>query len=164
MKKQQKEEVTEPELKVGSVILVEQAWEDIRGEYHDEYAKVLSIDNLGFMKLEFEKEEINKFLKDCEYRFEEYKHCVVNEILFKSKSTSSDTFIEMKIEEFHRKYDFSENETLEYDNLIGIAGFLKSSLQEQRQSILEEIEKLPKVQYGVYGSGDLLRDIKQLLK
>ena len=80
---EQPEQDEEPELKVGSVILVEQALENSRGEYIDEYAKVLSIDNLGFMKLEWPTRELNHFLKDCEYRVDEYKHCVVNEILFK---------------------------------------------------------------------------------
>ena len=38
------------------------------------------------------------------------------------------------LEEFHKKYDFSENKTLEYDNLMTIPDFFTASLI----SLLEE--------------------------
>jgi hypothetical protein len=83
--------------------------------------------------------------------------------------TPSDTFIEKEWEKelaLLLQKITAEHDKWKYAMYLyqPIKDFLKSSLQEQKQSILEEIEKLPKVQYGVYGSGDLLRDIKQLLK
>lgn len=49
---------------VGDTILVEQAWEDDAGGYHDEFAKVLEIDENGEMTLEFfnAAPEIREFL------------------------------------------------------------------------------------------------------
>jgi len=40
-------------LKVGDKIMIEQAWEDGKGNYHDEPAKILVIDETGEMKLDF---------------------------------------------------------------------------------------------------------------
>ncbi len=66
----------ENKIKVGSTIFVEQAWEDNRGNYHDEYAEVLSIDAKGFMKLKFPTEEITKLLDGAEYNIKDYQDCV----------------------------------------------------------------------------------------
>lgn len=55
------------EIKVGDTILVEQAWEDDSGMYHDEYAKVLSIDENGDMKLKFKRKKINEYLKSATF-------------------------------------------------------------------------------------------------
>jgi|APSaa5957512535_1039671.scaffolds.fasta_scaffold33621_6 hypothetical protein len=43
------------------------------------------------------------------------------------------------IKKFHQKYDFSENKTLEYDNLVGIADFIEQSFHTFIQN---EIERL----------------------
>ena len=54
------------EIKIGDVVLVEQCWEDERGQYHDEYANVKSIEPF---KLKFENvsEEVEQFLETCEF-------------------------------------------------------------------------------------------------
>jgi len=66
----------ENKIKVGSTIFIEQAWEDNRGNYHDEYAEVLSIDDKGFMKLKFPTKEITKFLDGAEYNIKDYQDYV----------------------------------------------------------------------------------------
>ena len=54
------------EIKVGDVVLVEQCWEDEGGNYHDEYAHVVSIEPF---KLKFENisKEVEQFLDTCEF-------------------------------------------------------------------------------------------------
>jgi hypothetical protein len=59
-------------LKVGDRILVEEAWEDETGAYHDEYADVVGIKN-GFLKLQFDRAEVASFLADAEFREEDYE-------------------------------------------------------------------------------------------
>lgn len=61
-------------IKVGDIIEVQQAWEDETGNYHDEYAKVLSInEETGEMKLDFDRDDINEFLQSAEYFAKDYK-------------------------------------------------------------------------------------------
>jgi hypothetical protein len=43
------------------------------------------------------------------------------------------------VEEFDRRYDFSENKTLEYSNLLTIRDFFLSKLSELEQATREEI-------------------------
>lgn len=96
--------------------------------------------------------------------------------------TTSDTFIEDKVKQFDNHFEA----ILTYWGAAGIRKdlnqFLKSSLQEQRQSILEEIEKMKTDERKVYYFGKepncygaetyqekmlvnaVLEDIKQLLK
>lgn len=54
------------DLKVGDEILVEQAWEDETGNYHDEYAKIIEINKKGEMTLDFydTTEEAREFIED----------------------------------------------------------------------------------------------------
>lgn len=54
-------------LEVGHQILIEQAWEDEAGNYHDEYAIIEIIRPDGSMEVKFKDERINQFLKDAEY-------------------------------------------------------------------------------------------------
>ena len=54
-------------LECGHQILIEQAWEDETGNYHDEYARIEIIRPDGSMKVKFKDEKINEFLKDAEY-------------------------------------------------------------------------------------------------
>lgn len=56
------------ELKIGDEILVEQAWEDEQGSYHDEYAKILEINKYGEMTLDFYSvsDEVKEFLKNSD--------------------------------------------------------------------------------------------------
>lgn len=61
------------EIKVGDTIFVEDAWEDEAGNYHDESAEVLSIDEKGFMKLRFPRQEITDWLDGAEYHVSDYK-------------------------------------------------------------------------------------------
>ena len=64
---------------------------------------------------------------------------------YMNNPTPSDTFIEGKISEFHEIFKGANGWQGGEDTMIlvnGIKDFLKSSLQEQRQSILEEIEKV----------------------
>lgn len=60
-------------IKIGDEIYVEQAWEDESGAYHDEYAIVQEIDDKGFMKLKFDKDEVNDFLADAEYNVKDFE-------------------------------------------------------------------------------------------
>lgn len=63
--------MAEQEIKVGSRVFVEQAWEDQVGNYHDEYATVSKIDDRGRLSLIFDLPEVTKFLKGAEYRAED---------------------------------------------------------------------------------------------
>lgn len=56
------------------LILIEQAWEDESGQYHDEYAKVLSISADGTMTLEFPcaTPEVQEFLEGAIYNAYDY--------------------------------------------------------------------------------------------
>lgn len=61
-------------IKVGDHIEVEQAWEDEAGNYHDECAEVLEIDEkTGLMKLKFDEEKVNVFLDEAEFFAFDYK-------------------------------------------------------------------------------------------
>lgn len=53
-------------LVAGDIILVEQAWEDEAGNYHDEYAQIASIKETGELELIFYQapESVQKFLKE----------------------------------------------------------------------------------------------------
>lgn len=54
-------------LKAGDLILVEEAWEDEGGYYHDETAKILSIAEDGELTLEWlAKTEVADWLKGCD--------------------------------------------------------------------------------------------------
>ncbi len=52
----------------GDIILVEQAWEDAAGYYHDEYAQIASIKEDGELELIFYQatEKAQEFLADCD--------------------------------------------------------------------------------------------------
>lgn len=62
-------------LRVSDVIFVEQAWEDERGHYHDEYAKIINIKKDGLLELSWlrVKPEIGTFLNDAEYFANDYE-------------------------------------------------------------------------------------------
>lgn len=60
-------------IKVGDIILVEQAWEDQTGSIHDEYAEVLAIDKNGFMKLKFDTQKITDFLDGVDFHIDDYE-------------------------------------------------------------------------------------------
>lgn len=60
------------EIKVGDNIFVEQAWEDEVGNYHDETAEVLEI-NDGKMRLKFPREDVTQFLDGAEFLIEDYE-------------------------------------------------------------------------------------------
>jgi hypothetical protein len=61
-------------IKVGDMIEVEQAWEDETGNFHDEFAKVLSInEETGDMELDFDRDDINEFLQGAEHFAKDYK-------------------------------------------------------------------------------------------
>lgn len=61
-------------LKVGDTILVEQAWEDEMGNYHDESAEVEAIDSEdGSLTLKFPNQEVNDFLRDAEFLARDYR-------------------------------------------------------------------------------------------
>lgn len=48
-----KEETNKNNLKIGDEIMVEQAWEDEAGNYHDEVAEIKDMDDKGELKLDF---------------------------------------------------------------------------------------------------------------
>lgn len=57
-------------VKVGDEVLVEQAWEDDKGNYHDEYAKVLGVNEDKTLNLQFHEGlplELHEFLAGCEF-------------------------------------------------------------------------------------------------
>jgi hypothetical protein len=62
---------TKKTIKVGDTVLIEQAWEDEAGNYHDEWAKVLDIKETGEVKLEFNTKQVNDFLADAEFNINE---------------------------------------------------------------------------------------------
>lgn len=53
------------EIKIGDRVLVQQCWEDDRGYYHDEQAKVLSIESdEPLARLKFDDPSVDRFYKD----------------------------------------------------------------------------------------------------
>lgn len=60
------------EFKIGDKVLVEQAIEDDKGNYHDEYATIIWIDeDSGACKLKFDKPFVDEFLDGIEYKKED---------------------------------------------------------------------------------------------
>lgn len=57
------------EIKKGDTVLIEQAWEDEAGHYHDEYAEVIGIGESGELSVEFlnVSDEVQKFLEGMEW-------------------------------------------------------------------------------------------------
>lgn len=53
----------ENNIKVGDRVLVEQAWEDESGAYHDDYAEVVAIEN-GEVFLKWEDPKVEKWMKE----------------------------------------------------------------------------------------------------
>jgi hypothetical protein len=59
------------QIKVGDRVLVEEAWEDESGYYHDAFAEVVGIEN-GEAKLKFEDKRVDEFLKGSDgYKLDE---------------------------------------------------------------------------------------------
>ena len=142
----------EEKIKVGDVLLIEQAFEDNAGEYHDEYAKVLSIDNKGFMTLQFPTEELTKFLEDAEYNVEDYKDCIVNEILFKPvKEENKIEGLEKKISVNKIKEQLIELETRKKEgwglklNDDDIACFISQLLADQEKDFKDKLERIKNI-------------------
>lgn len=54
------------EIRIGERVLVEQAWEDEGGNYHDDFATVKDIRG-GSIYLKFDRPEIDEFLDGCDY-------------------------------------------------------------------------------------------------
>ena len=61
-------------IRIGNEILVEQAWEDENGNYHDEYAKILDIKD-GKMKLKFKniRKDVEEFLQGSEFFIKDFE-------------------------------------------------------------------------------------------
>ena len=69
-------------LKVGDVIVIEEAWEDELGQYHDESAEIKGINDNGELTLEWilnnytkeQQEDIKNFLSNTDgYMANDYK-------------------------------------------------------------------------------------------
>lgn len=61
-------------IKIGDVIEVQQAWEDEKGNLHDEFPTVTSVDSeTGELKLDFGRKETNDFLDTAEFYAKDYK-------------------------------------------------------------------------------------------
>lgn len=65
-------------IKVGDTIFIEQAWEDVTGNYHDEYATVLAIEPNGRMKLKFRRDDLTEMLADAEFFTKDYEDNIEN--------------------------------------------------------------------------------------
>jgi hypothetical protein len=61
------------EFKIGDRVLVEEAWEDEAGHYHDDFATVKNIRG-GSTYLKFDRPEIDAFLDGCDYEAYQLKH------------------------------------------------------------------------------------------
>ena len=61
-------------LKIGDTILVEQAWEDEAGIYHDEFAEIIDISRTGELELKFMNvfPAVQLHLLNYEYRANDY--------------------------------------------------------------------------------------------
>ena len=70
------------QVKIGDTICVEEAWEDERGAYHDEYAKVLGIDDRGEMQLDFfeASDEVKKFLESSDGYYAKYYQPIAKDV------------------------------------------------------------------------------------
>ena len=55
-------------IQAGDRVLVEQAWEDEAGNYHDEYATVTHVRDDGSIDLKFDERRINEFLRSAEFK------------------------------------------------------------------------------------------------
>ena len=69
-------EINKNNLKVGDIIMVEEAWEDEIGNYHDEAAEITTIDENGELSLIFPEasKEVQEFLKGTDsYMANDYK-------------------------------------------------------------------------------------------
>ncbi len=66
-------------IKIGDTLDVEQAWEDEAGQYHDETAEVLALNDDGTMKLKFigVSEEVQKYLDDCTFEAKDYEDYIL---------------------------------------------------------------------------------------
>lgn len=64
-------------MKIGDKVFVEQAWEDEAGDYHDEIAEVVAI-NDGLVTFKFDRQDVMDWLSGCEYKAEDYEDCIVN--------------------------------------------------------------------------------------
>lgn len=71
----------ENEIKIGNWIHVEQAWEDEAGNYHDEVAEVLDIQD-GKMRLRFPRQDVTDFLDGAEFLVEDYKDQILPKLIF----------------------------------------------------------------------------------
>lgn len=60
-------------ISVGDEVVVEQAWEDTTGAYHDEPAKVRRICKNGRIFLDFYEAapKVKRFLRGCDFRLDE---------------------------------------------------------------------------------------------
>lgn len=65
-------------IKVGDTIFIEQAWEDVTGRDHDEYATVLAIEPNGRMKLKFRRDNLTEMLADAEFFTKDYEDNIEN--------------------------------------------------------------------------------------
>lgn len=54
-------------VRLGERVLVEQAWEDETGQYHDEYAVITNIGDDDLLTLNFDEPKVNEFLAGAEY-------------------------------------------------------------------------------------------------
>lgn len=63
----QQKEINPNNLSIGDIVMVEEAWEDEAGHYHDEAARILAIDERGELSLDFfeARRNVKKFLKGC---------------------------------------------------------------------------------------------------
>ena len=61
-------------LKIGDTVLVEQAWEDETGIYHDEFAEITKVSSKGELKLRFigVAPEVKGYLAKYEYFANDY--------------------------------------------------------------------------------------------
>lgn len=61
-------------IKIGDTIEVQQAWENERGDYIDEFPVVVGLnEETGELKLDWGRKELNEFLESEEYYAKDYK-------------------------------------------------------------------------------------------
>ena len=54
-------------IQIGQRVLVQQAWEDESGAYHDAFAEVIAMNGRDRYILKFEEPKVEDFLYGCDY-------------------------------------------------------------------------------------------------
>ena len=90
-------ELNKNNLKVGDIILVEQAWEDEHGNHLDESAEIIAVKENGELELNFLQapEKVKKFLEGATFMANDYeKICNPNVLVVGKRANKYNEYLE----------------------------------------------------------------------